>query len=371
MRTRAAVVRAAGEPWTLTELELDEPREREVRVRLKASGLCHSDDHVRTGDFDVRYPMVGGHEGAGVVEAVGDHVSRVAVGDRIAFSYLPVCGTCRYCSTGHQNLCDAGLHAGTGQFLDGTFRFHEDGQDVGGFCTLGTFSEQVVVSEYSCVKIDEYLPFEVAALLSCGVPTGWGSSVHVAGVRAGDTVVVFGCGGVGVNAVQGASYAGARHVVVVDPVAFKREKALEFGATHTFERAEEAHDFVREVTYGQLADHAVVTVGLLTAQIVTDAAQIVGKGGQVTLTSMGRRGETQVQLAAAGMLLGYQRRVQGHVFGMSNPLFDIPRLIGLYRDGRLKLDELITRRYTLDEVNQGYEDMLRGRNIRGVIVHDG
>lgn len=371
MRTRAAIIREPGKPWELTELELDEPRAGEVRIKLAASGMCHSDEHLRTGDSVCRLPIVGGHEGAGMVEAVGPGVTRVAAGDRVVCSFIPVCGTCRYCSTGRQNLCDQGAEMLTGMLPDGTFRFHDDaGEDLGGFCALGTFSERMVVSQASCVRIDGDIPFEVAALVGCGVPTGWGSSVYAAGVAAGDTVVIFGAGGVGSNAIQGACYAGARCVVVVDPVRFKREKAVEFGATHVFPDAATAREAVVSLTRGQLADHAICTVGVLTAEVVSEAIDIVGKAGQVTVTSVGRTGEHHVRLAANGSLVGYQRRVQGHVFGMCNPLFDIPRLMDLYRGGSLKLDELITRRYDLDEVNRGYQDLDAGEIIRGVIIHD-
>jgi alcohol dehydrogenase (nicotinoprotein) len=370
MRTRAAVVRAPGKPWEVTDLELDEPRSGEVRIKFAVSGLCHSDEHIRTGHSSGRLPMVGGHEGAGVVEAVGPDVTRVAVGDRVVCSFIPACTTCRYCSSGRQNLCDEGAQMQTGLLSDGTVRFHDDdGNDFGGFCMLGTFAERTVVSQNSCVKVDDDISFEVAALTGCGVPTGWGSAVNVARVAPGDTVVVYGAGGVGMNAVQGAAMAGARRVVVVDPVAFKRDSAPAFGATHTFATAKEAHDAVVDLTWGQLADHAIVTVGVLTDDVVSQAVEVVGKGGQVTITSVGQTGEDHIRLSANGSLVGYQRRVQGHVFGASNPLQDIPRLLGLYRDGRLKLDELITRRYTLDEINQGYQDLDEGRNIRGVIIH--
>src|SRR6201991_2617488 len=167
----------------------------------------------------------------------------------------------------------------TGMLADGTFRFHDDdGADLGGFCMLGTFAERAVVSQNSCVPIEADIPFEVAALTGCGVPTGWGTAVYAAGVRAGQTVVIFGAGGVGSNAVQGARYAGAKNVVVVDPVAFKREMATVFGATHTFADAREAHDFVVETTWGQLADHAICTPGVLTTEVVDAAVQVVGKG---------------------------------------------------------------------------------------------
>ena len=191
MRTKAAIIREPGKPWEITELELDEPKVGEVRIAFHASGMCHSDEHLRTGDSTGRLPMVGGHEGAGVIEAVGPDVTRVKVGDHVVCSFIPACGTCRYCSTGHQNLCDWGAQMMTGMLADGTFRFHDDaGADLGGFCMLGTFAERAVVSQNSCVPIDRDIPFEVAALTGCGVPTGWGTAVYAAGVRAGETVVI-------------------------------------------------------------------------------------------------------------------------------------------------------------------------------------
>jgi NDMA-dependent alcohol dehydrogenase len=366
LTTRAAVCFAPREPWTVVELELDPPGPNEVRVRFHAAGLCHSDDHIQKGDAMMRFPVVGGHEGAGVVEEVGAGVTRVAVGDHVACSFIPACGTCRYCSTGRQNLCDAGKNAATGEFADGTFRMHYQGQDVGGMCVLGTFAERAVISEYSCIKIAEDIPFDIGALVACGVPTGWGTAVYAAGVRAGQTVVVYGSGGVGSNAVQGARYAGAKNVVVVDPVPFKREMAETLGATHTFADAASAHAFVVEETWGELADHALITVGTLHDEVIDAALQVVGKTGQVTITAVGNGSINH----HAGMFIGYQRRVQGAIFGQCNPQFDVPRLLGLWQAGDLKLDELITRRYRIDEVNQGYQDMLDGKNIRGILVHE-
>lgn len=370
MKTTAAVVRKPGKPWEITELELGEPRAGEVLIRFEAAGMCRSDEHLRTGDATGRLPIVGGHEGAGVVEAAGPGVSRVSPGDRVVCSFIPACGTCRYCSTGRQNLCDRGAEMMTGMLADGTFRFHDDtGASFGGFCGLGAFARRAVVSQYSVLPLAGDIPFEVAALTGCGVPTGWGSSVYAAKVAPGDVVVIFGAGGVGSNAVQGARYAGAKHVVVVDPVAFKRQSAAGFGATHAFATAEQAQEAVTELTRGQLADHAIITVGVLSAEVVAQAAAIVGKGCQVTVTSVGRSGEEQIRLAANGSVVGWQRRIQGHVFGMCNPLHDIPRLHGLYRAGQLKLDELITARYPLADINRGYQDLDEGRLIRGVIVH--
>lgn len=368
--TRSAVARAPHEGWQLTELQLADPRDHEVRVKMVAAGLCHSDHHITAGDAPVRFPIVGGHEGTGIVESVGPAVTRVKAGDRVVCAYIPACGACRPCSIGHQNLCVQGLNAGTGMFLDGSFRFQDDaGEDVGGFCTLGTFSQYTVVSEYAVVPLPDDIPFEIGALVGCGVPTGWGSAVYAAGVRAGDTVVIFGAGGVGMNAVQGARYAGGKNVVVVDPVEFKRVSSLEFGATHAVATAQEAHDFVVETTWGQLADHVIITADAVTEEMVGAGIAMTGKGGKLTITSVGHLTEKAVSVHA-GMLISYQRQIRGALFGDCNPLYDIPKLLGLYRSGDLRLDELITRKYTLDEVNTAYTDLLEGRNIRGVIVHE-
>ncbi|RCS60961.1 NDMA-dependent alcohol dehydrogenase [Microbacterium sp. JB110] len=363
MTTRAVVCYEGGQPWQLTELELDPPGPKEVRVKMIAAGMCHSDDHIQKGDAPMRMPVVGGHEGAGIVESVGTGVTRTKVGDHVVFSFIPACGKCRYCSTGRQNLCDEGKNAGTGQFPDGTFRFHKDGVDYGGLCVLGTFSEYTVVSEHSVIPIPDEIPFEVACLTGCAVPTGWGTAVHAAGVRAGQTVVIYGAGGVGSNAVQGAALAGAERVIVVDPVEFKREMAMVFGATHTFATAEEAQEFIVGITWGNLADHAIITVSQLHDEVIASAIQAVGKTGQVTITAVGPGKISE----NPGALIGFQRRIQGAIFGGCNPLFDVPRLISLYQSGKLKLDELVTNTYTLETVNEGYQDMLDGKNIRGVV----
>ena len=367
--THAAIARAAHLGWELTDLQLDDPKEHEVRIKFAASGLCHSDNHITTGDARVRVPMVGGHEGAGIVESVGANVRRVKAGDRVVCSYIPACGSCRMCSTGHQNMCVKGLNAGTGMFLDGTYRFHKDGEDFGGFCSLGTFSQYAVVSEWAVVPLPDHIPFKIASLVGCGVPTGWGSAVYAAGVRAGDTVVIFGAGGVGSNAIQGARYAGAKDVIVVDPVEFKREHSKIFGATEAFATAKEAHEFVVETTWGQLADHVIMTPDAVTEEMVNAAVLMTGKGGKVTITAVGHHDEHAVHFPA-GLLIGYQRQIRGALFGDCNPLSDIPRLLRLYDSGDLKLDELVTRTYTLDEVNDAYTDLVEGRNIRGVIMHE-
>jgi alcohol dehydrogenase (nicotinoprotein) len=369
--TRAAVGRPGSKAWEITDLQLDEPRAHEVRVKIMAAGLCHSDDHVIKAGSPNRMMFVGGHEGAGIVESVGPDTLRVKAGDKVVLSYIPACGVCRPCSTGHSSMCVKGLNAGTGMFEDGTWRFHEDATDVGGFCTLGTFSQYAVVSEYAVVplRIDHQdIPWEVLCLTGCGVPTGWGSSVYAAGVQAGDVAVIFGAGGVGSNAVQGARFAGAQHVIVVDPVEFKREMAMTvFGATKAFATAEEAQEYVREITWGQMADKVVLTPDVVTEEILTAAVMMTGKGGKVQVTAIGQDRSMHFR---AGALIGYHRQVRGALAGDCNLMYDIPKLLTLYKTGQLKLDELVTRKYALDEINEGYQDMNDGKNIRGVIVHE-
>ncbi|WP_214401566.1 alcohol dehydrogenase catalytic domain-containing protein [Pseudonocardia lacus] len=361
MRTRAAICREPGAPWELVDLDLDDPGPREVRVRFRAAGLCHLDDHARRGTVGARAPFVGGHEGSGIVEAVGPGVSRVAAGDHVLCSPVPVCGHCRYCATGRQNLCDDGADPAAGPVP-----FHLDERDLAGYRGLGTFSERAVISERSCVRVPHDLPPAVAAVLGCAVPTGWGTVAHLAGVRVGQTVVVFGCGGVGANAVQAAAATGARRVVAVDPVPAKREAALRFGATHAFADAAEAHDFVVDDTWGELADHAVVTVGVVDDAVLDAALMVVGKAGQVTVTSLGP-GSFRHHPSPA---IAYTRRIRGGVLGGCNPLDDVPRLVRMYQDGALDVDGLITARYHLHDIGTGFDDLHAGRNLRGVIVHE-
>jgi NDMA-dependent alcohol dehydrogenase len=368
MKVKAAVLHDVKQPWEITELDLDGPKTGEVLIRYVASGLCHSDLHLTEGDLTPRFPIIGGHEGAGIIEEVGPGVTKVKPGDHVVCSFIPSCGTCRYCSTGRQSLCDFGANTMEGAFPDGTFRFHSGGTDYGQMCLLGTFAEYAVISEHSLVKVDDDIPLETAVLVGCGVPTGWGTAVYAGNVRAGDTVVIYGIGGIGINAVQGASYAGAKNVVVVDPLEFKRETAMEFGATHAFATAAEAYPVVKDLTRGQLADEALVTVGLVDEQVITDAFNVVGKGGVVVVTGLADPAKLTVHVSGAVMTL-YEKTIKGSLFGSGNPQYDIRKMLGLYQAGQLRLDELITRRYTLDQVNQGYADLVAGENIRGVIVH--
>ena len=369
MKTRAAVLREVGKDWEIIELDLDPPKAGEVLVRFVAAGLCHSDDHLRTGDIPVRYPIVGGHEGAGIVEQVGAGVTRLQPGDHIVCSFLPVCGHCRFCARGLTNLCDLGALLVDNCLPDGTFRFHAEGQDFGQMCLLGTFSQWATVSVSSCVKVDEDLPLETVVLVGCGVPTGWGTAVNAGGVRPGDTVAVYGIGGVGINAVQGAAFAGAQHIIAVDPLPNKREMAERLGATHSAADAAEAQQLITDLTRGVGADQALVTVGVVTEDVVDAAFAAIRKHGTVIVTGLAGPGKKNIQVSSFELTL-FEKRIQGALFGGGNPFEDIPLMIDLYRSGRLKLDELVTNQYRLDDVNQGYQDLLDGKNVRGVLLHE-
>lgn len=366
MKTKAAVLWGLHEKWEVEEVELDPPHEGEILVKLVASGLCHSDEHLLTGDIPIEFPVVGGHEGAGVVAEVGPGVTEVEVGDHVVMSFLPSCGRCSYCARGMTNLCDLGAALLLGPQLDGSYRFHPRGEDAGQMCLLGTFAEHTVIPVSSAVKIDHDLPLDKAALVGCGVTTGFGSAVRSGEVKAGETVVVVGVGGIGVNAVQGARIAGARHVVAVDPVEFKRQKALEFGATHAAASLDEAWDLVSQLTRGQLADVCIMTTDVAEGSYVQPALGIVGKRGRVVVTAIGHPEEAEISTSLFELTL-YEKQLRGALFGSSNPQHDIPRLLDMYALGQLKLDELVTREYSLDEINQGYQDMRDGRNIRGLI----
>ncbi|BBZ02519.1 putative zinc-type alcohol dehydrogenase AdhD [Mycolicibacterium chitae] len=369
MKTNAAILWEYGGDWTVEEIDLDPPKDGEVLVSWEATGLCHSDEHIRTGDLPAPLPLIGGHEGAGIVREVGPGVIGLQPGDHVVASFLPACGRCRFCSTGHQNLCDLGAMIMAGTQLDGTYRRHVDGKDIGVMALVGTFSQYGTVPEASIVKIDDDIPLSRACLLGCGVTTGWGSAVNTANVRPGDTVVVIGFGGIGSGAVQGARLAGAEKIVVVEPVETKREQALQFGATHFVTSMTEATALVAELTRGVMADSAILTMGLLEGAQVEEAANIIRKGGAVVMTALATMADTAPTLSMMMFTL-FQKRLLGSLYGEANPRADIPRLLNLYRQGQLLLDETVTHEYKLAEVNEGYEDMRQGRNVRGVVLHD-
>ena len=370
MQTKAAVLWELNAPWSIEDIELDAPGPNEVLVKLAASGMCHSDEHLVTGDLPFELPIIGGHEGAGVVQAVGPGVSWVQPGDHVVFGFIPSCGRCPSCSTGHQNLCDLGQFLATGkQISDQTSRHHANGKDVGIMCLLGTFAQHTVVNEASCIKIDKDVPLDRACLLGCGVVTGWGSSVYAAEVAPGDTVVVVGIGGIGANAVQGARLAGAKRIVAIDPIEFKREKAMEFGATHTANSMAEAVPMLQELTRGTMANKVIMTMGVGSGQLIGEAMALTAKRGRVVVTNIHPALEYGASMSMLDLTL-MEKQLVGSLFGSGNPRSDIPKLLDLYREGQLDLDGLVTRTYALKDVNEGYRAMRDGENIRGVITFD-
>jgi NDMA-dependent alcohol dehydrogenase len=369
VKTNAAILWAVNEKWSVEEIELDPPSEGEVLVEFEATGLCHSDHHIRTGDmYGVTLPIIGGHEGAGVVQEVGAGVRDLAVGDHVVTSFLPACGRCRWCASGRQNLCDFGANTLLGTQADGTYRRRARGEEIGVLSGVGCFSRYSTVSEASVIKIDDDVPLSRACLLGCGVTTGWGSAVNTADVRPGDTVVVVGFGGIGSGAVQGARLAGAEHIVVVELRESKREKAIQFGGSHFVASMEEATALVAELTRGVMADSVILTPGVLEGAMIEGAIWIVRKGGAVVVTALASMEDVTPKLPLTMFTL-FQKRLLGSLYGEANPRADIPKLVNLYRNGQLLLDETVTTEYRLDEINEGYDDMLAGRNIRGVILH--
>jgi S-(hydroxymethyl)glutathione dehydrogenase/alcohol dehydrogenase len=370
MKTEAAVLWKARGEWEIETVELDRPKEQEVLVRLEANGLCHSDEHLRSGDMTCELPMIGGHEGAGVVEEVGRYVTGVQPGDHVVMSWIPSCGTCRPCASGHQNLCELGRYITVGkQIQDQTSRHHIGNQDVNLMACVGAFSKSTVVHESSVVKIDEDIPLDRACLVGCGVVTGWGSAVYAADIRAAEDIVVIGCGGIGASAVLGAVDAGARRVFVVDPVQFKRDEAMRLGATHVASDLTEALELIREVTWGRMCAKAIACMGVGEGALVADMMALLGKNGRLVVTNMHSRHEIDVKLRMAELTV-MQKQIVGALYGQGNPRADIPRLLDLYRDGLLDLDALVTRTYSLEDINQGYTDMRDGRNIRGILKYN-
>ncbi|MCA2255147.1 NDMA-dependent alcohol dehydrogenase [Mycobacterium intracellulare] len=368
MKTKGALIWDLNEPWVIDEIEIGDPRPGEVTVQLETAGLCHSDHHLLTGDFPIPcFPVLGGHEGAGIITEVGEGVEHLAVGDHVVMSFIPSCGKCTPCQTGLRNLCDLGMGLLSGQSVsDGSFRVTARGRDVIPMSLLGTFAPYAVVHQTSVVKIDPAIPFDVACLVGCGVTTGYGSAVRSAAVAPGEDVAVIGIGGVGVAALQGARIAGARRIFAVDPYEWKREQALKFGAIAAFADVGSAAAGIAEATRGMMCRKVIVTVGHVDGKDIESWMALTAKGGVCCLTGMASVMANDVTLNLAGLSL-LQKSLQGSIFGGGNPQYDIPAILELYKLGQLNLDDMVTREYTLEQINDGYRDMLEGRNIRGII----
>jgi S-(hydroxymethyl)glutathione dehydrogenase/alcohol dehydrogenase len=364
-RSRAVVARQLGLPVSVEEIEVQLPRHGEVMIRLAACGVCHSDLSATNGTIAYPLPLVLGHEGAGIVTAIGEGVSSLAIGDHVVSSFVSMCGRCHYCRTGRPHLCVQSLKA-LYTLPDGGVRtFDAAGSPLNVFCGCGVMAEYATLHADSVVKIDRQMPLDRAALIACGVMTGFGAAVNTARVQAGSVAVVFGCGGVGLNVIQGCAIAGAAMIVAVDTSVPQLELAERFGATHTFDAT--VQDPIGKALYkvtGGGADYAFDCVGL--GRISEQAFAALRRGGTAVTVGIAAPADKIVLGAQHVAITG--KTLTGSYYGSARPQQDFPRLIGLYRSGRLKLDELITRTYSLAEAPQAFADLQQGRPGRGVIV---
>ena len=365
MKVKAALLHDAGTRFVIEELSLDGPRDGEVLIKIAASGVCHSDYHVMAGTTTHPMPCVCGHEGAGVVEAVGSNVNRAQVGDHVVLSWAPDCGHCFYCQHGKPNLCETfvgPIWAGT--MLDGSPRLSLAGEPVYHYCGLASFAEYAVVPQESCIPIRKDVSLEAASLVGCAVATGVGAALYTAAVRPGESVVVYGAGGIGLNTVQGALLCGASTVIAVDTNDAKMRIAREFGATHTLKSDGQTIEAIRDLTDGRGADHVFEAVGLPSVQEASFEA--VRPGGTLTLVGLSPMG-SGTNLPGA-VITRQEKTIKGSYYGTVNARRDFPLFIDLYANGQLKLDQMISKKYPLEEINTAYDAMLSGEVARGVIA---
>jgi S-(hydroxymethyl)glutathione dehydrogenase/alcohol dehydrogenase len=360
---KAVVVDGINE-FSVQDVELDPPKAGEVRVKMVATGVCRSDYSVISGHIPVEFPIVVGHEGAGIIAELGEGVDNFAVGDHVVLSFVPECGECFYCKNDQAYLCASKDNA-AGGLLDGTTRVHRGGEDISVMTQLGCMAEECIAPSISCVKIDDDIPLNSAALIGCGVMTGVGAALNAANVQPGTTAVIFGCGGIGLSAIQGARIAGAKNIVAVDTLPAKLDVAKSFGATHGC-LLDEANEFILGLTEGRGADYCFEAVGITDLMQLAEAC--TRPGGICTVIGVGKIDE---QFVLNPLLLPIlAKRVQGTMYGNCNPSKDFPKLLDYYAKGELDLDGMITKTYSLDDAAEAFADLTSGVNARGVIVHN-
>lgn len=367
--TRAAILKELNSPLIVEEVDLSPPKTGEVSVRIAASGICHSDLSLQRGHVVVPLPVVPGHEGAGVITAVGPGVTDVQVGDHVVLSWLPECGTCYWCQRGEGFLCAEGQAiSNASTMLDGTHRLHQDGVGIYQMSALGTFAEEVVVPARSVVPIHKSLDLRLAALLGCGVLTGVGAATRTAQIRRGDSVAVIGCGGVGLNVIQGSRFAGAETIIAVEPNEAKRLLAKDLGATHAVDPDDgDVVAQIQELTGGRGVDVAFEVIG--AEATINQAIRASRRGGQAVLVGI-PSADTYVKVRALAGVVLQAKTIKGCWYGSCRPREDVPILMELYESGALKLDQLISAELTLDEINKGFDMLSGGTVARSVIVYD-
>jgi S-(hydroxymethyl)glutathione dehydrogenase/alcohol dehydrogenase len=361
-----ALVTSEKDKYSVEDVTLDPPKPGELAIKMSATGVCRSDLSVIDGTIPLPKPMVLGHEGAGIVDGLGEGVTNFAVGDHVVLSFNPACGSCFFCEHQQPQFCNAG--APNGKMLDGTSRVHrQDGSDLGVMQFLGCMAEYAVVPAISAQKIDAGIPLDKAALVGCGVMTGVGAAIHTAKVTPGSTAAVFGCGGVGLSIVQGCRIAGARQIIAVDVVDNKLEMAKHFGATDTVNASVDNGVLkCKELTGGFGPDFTFEAAGV--PQLMADANAAVRRGGTATIVGVGKLTES---VPFNALLLSMDGKVvKGSYYGDTNFRYDFPMLLEMYRAGKLNLDDMVTATYAIDEAPKAFEDMEAGKNARGVILFD-
>ena len=373
MRMKAAVLYGVKEPLVVEEVELDPPKAGEVLVKLMATGICHSDLHRYTGDAQCQlFPIVLGHEGAGIVEEAGEGVTRVKKGDHVVLTFLPSCGKCRWCHTGHPNKCDLGAHLREGKMLDGTTRLHRtDGSDVYNFLFNSTYAEYSVAPEASLVPVAEHLPLEKLCLLGCGFTTGFGTATNRLHIRPGETITIVGCGGLGLAAIQGARLSGAGKIIAVDIHPEKLEMAKKFGATHGVLNkhiVEEVIQEITDITWGLGTDYSIEFVGFDQSDETLDIAfRSIRKGGTMCMVGIGAQDKRTLPFDPMTLTL-WRKKVIGVLFGEAQFQTDIPRFATLFEQGQINLDDMVTRELSLEQITDGFQAVLAGNQVARQVI---
>jgi len=364
MKIHASVLFGEGQSCRVEEVELLPPQRGEVLVRMAAAGICHSDLHVIDGVIKKPFPIILGHEGSGIVQEVGEGVTLVKPGDRVILSWVPDCGRCPYCTTGRPNLCDSRVPYAAGTMADGTVRTRLNGQPVYHFAGASPYAEYTVVPEQGAIPITADVPLSVMALVGCAVTTGVCAVINTAAVEPGSAVAVFGCGGVGLNAIQGAALVHASPIIAIDRFPTKLEMARQFGATHTVNaREEDPVEAINRLTGSRGADYSFEAIG--NPAVMTQAFRCLRKGGTAVAIGIGAA-DAEIPIPAQWLVYG-ERRLLGSFYGSARPRVDFDRMLRLYQAGKLKLDELISRRISLDGVNEAFAAMRAGEVARSII----
>ncbi|MBI4082081.1 MAG: Zn-dependent alcohol dehydrogenase [Candidatus Lambdaproteobacteria bacterium] len=373
MRMKAAVLYEPRKPLVVEEVELDPPRAGEALVKMVATGVCHSDIHYYTGDQKRQLPVVLGHEGAGIVEKVGEGVTTVKPGDHVVLTFLPSCGKCHWCHTGQPNMCDLGAKLRAGFMIDGTTRMHraKDGLDLHHFLFVSTYAQYSIVPEASMVVVPDWLPLERLCLFGCGFTTGFGAATNAAHIRPGETVTIVGCGGLGLAAVQGAKLSGAGKIIAVDVHEEKLTLARKFGATHTIvnrHNVDEVFKEIQEITWGVGTDYSMEFVGFDQSDETLDIAfRAIRKGGTMLMVGVGALSKKTLPISPAD-LTHWRKRIHGVLFGDAQFRTDIPRYVDMYHKGQINLDDMVTQEMRLEDINTAFENVLAGNKVARQVI---